>query len=59
MTYDLKRCPFCGAEASVKRHCVGQRKAQYQIGCEQCRYEMPWRPTLRRAAEEWNRRVNE
>ena len=56
-TNELDVCPFCGEPATVKRHYVGQRKAQYQIGCNNCHYEHPWRPTLRRAAAEWNKRA--
>ena len=53
---ELKPCPFCAGEPTVKRHWIGQRKAEYRIGCEACGYAFPWNTRLRRAEQEWNRR---
>ena len=50
---DLKRCPFCGAEAQVRTF---DRKTYY-ITCSGCRADSGGYDTLFDAAAAWNKRT--
>jgi hypothetical protein len=50
---DLKRCPFCGQRAVIKRHVP---KVGYVVQCEFCLAES-WGPTQEDAVLSWQRRV--
>lgn len=53
----LKKCPFCGGEAQM---CAGSSKGEIAwVYCEKCGAESGTRDTAEKAAEAWNRRVNE
>ena len=55
----LKRCPFCGGEATMKRHFIGQNKARYKIGCDDCGFALSWCNRQSHAVKNWNRRAKE
>lgn len=55
---DLKRCPFCGGEAEIKRY-PEWSWAQYQPMCTIClaTFDEAFY-TAEKAIEAWNRRAN-
>lgn len=55
---ELKPCPFCGGEATVKRI---ESIYRYRVSCDKCPVEVGrhWFGTKEEAIEAWNRRVSE
>ena len=53
----LKPCPFCGGAGSLKRHYVGQNKAKYKCGCDDCGFSLEWCNRKQHAIKLWNRRA--
>ena len=53
---DLKPCPFCGGEATVKKDNFGN----VRVGCTKCPCDIgrSWFTTKREAVRAWNRRAN-
>ena len=52
-TPDLKPCPFCGGEASMRYVC-----GEYFVLCKSCSGSGTIVNAEKKAAEAWNRRVN-
>ena len=53
---ELKKCPFCGGEASIIRY--HHIKAAYCY-CAVCKVRMPNSLTSEEAIEAWNRRAED
>ena len=51
---DLKPCPFCGGEASVKMWC--EPDTPFLVMCESCKSSVKDYATEAEAIEAWNRR---
>lgn len=57
---DLKPCPFCGSEVSVKEHCFHGLNNTYGVECTHCRVQT-WQfyDTREDAIKAWNTRKGE
>lgn len=56
----LKKCPFCGSDASLYSHDRGDNPGEdYSVGCNnyKCGIETALYETRKEAIEAWNRRV--
>ena len=58
MSEELKPCPFCGGEASI-RHFAFHSGAKYHVVCESCLCSVSYEWTPEEAAEAWNTRAKE
>lgn len=57
---ELKRCPFCGGEASVTEHIFRGLTSTYGVVCLDCCCETrQFFDTADEAIEAWNRRVEQ
>lgn len=52
---ELKACPFCGAEAEIKR--FGTSRCSALVGCTQCHAEIESGDTEEDSAYSWNTRT--
>ena len=55
---ELKPCPFCGSNATLKYPREGELGYSATITCNKCHVEM-WAASKEEVIEMWNRRVNE
>ena len=51
--YDLRNCPLCGGEASMKS--MSTPHTHGWVGCPQCHLYIQWVHDSKSAAERWNR----
>lgn len=57
---DLKKCPFCGADAVLDTFTTAmEKKPRFRVRCTKCPCDLGWEHwSVEEAAAEWNRRAD-
>ena len=59
---ELKRCPFCGGEATLERKIsksTGKMYTYHTAICQECHASTGWQKTKGQARTAWNRRMED